>query len=259
MSPRLLAEGSSFSLASLVGIVTIIFSQSSNLNDSCAIRCSCDNYQSGGAAGEDATRRVSLCTVMSGISNYLNLQNHSARRVGLTRTDLPSGRCQPKGYKYDSTPSPPPKDFKLHTLEDSKQDEAEEDILAPPASDSSDDEAYKLRTNIQPSTNIGKKEKTGKPASSRGKLKGPTINGNVKSQIKPKSTAPSQDNGPPSPKRKSQEDFGGGVWEKKKKRVKTQAKYGSQSSQGKGKGKSATNVMSFNNSEGLWFLCFCFP
>jgi hypothetical protein len=193
---------------------------------------------------------------MSGVPNYLNLKNHSARRVGLTRTDGPSGGCQPKGYKYDSSPSPPPKEFKLHTLEESKQDEAEDDILAPPASDSSDDEAYRQRANIQPSTNIGKKEKVGKPASSKGKLKGPTINGNIKTQIKPKPTASSQDNGPASPKRKSQEDLEGGVWEKKKKRVKTQAKYGSQSSQGKGKGKSANNVTSSNNSHGLWNIYF---
>ncbi|EPE29664.1 hypothetical protein GLAREA_00824 [Glarea lozoyensis ATCC 20868] len=187
---------------------------------------------------------------MSGVSNYLYLQNHTARRVGLTRSDRPSGGCQPKKYKYSSSPSPPPKEFKLHTLEESKQDEAEEDILAPPASESSDDEADRQRANIQPSTNIGKKAKVGKPASSRGKPKGPTINGNSKLETKPKSSVSSQDNGQASPKRKSQEDFEGGVWEKRKKRVKTQAKYGSQSSQGKGKGKSATNVMSSNNSEG---------
>jgi hypothetical protein len=217
----------------------------------------------------DATRRVSYSKM-----NTLYLQNHSARRVGLSRTKAPSGGCQPKGNqpenqpkenqpkgKYDSpTPpvSPPPVPFKMHTMEEPKPNKVEDDVTAQPAPDSSDDEAYEKRQNIQPSQNIGKKEKAEKKNGLRGgKAKGPTINGKIKPEKHLKEKIPSQEDSPHSPKRKSQDELEGGAFAKKK-RVKTQAKYSSQSSQGKSIGKHAKNAKS-SSIKGSWPLQNALP
>jgi hypothetical protein len=187
-----------------------------------------------------------------GRQGALDLSTQIPRRIGLSRSHGPSGGCQPKDKYASPTPSdsPPPKAFKKPTLEEPKQNEVEEDIMALPASDGSDDELDRQRQNIKPSNNIGRKEKTEKKAGLReGRVKGPTINGNLKSAKAAKEPTPLQDNSPSSPKRKSQEELEGGAFARKR-RVKTQAKYVSQSSQGKSGGRNAVNAKPSSLSQG---------
>jgi hypothetical protein len=143
--------------------------------------------------------------------------------------------------------------FKMHSLDEPMQDPMEENRLnAPPQdSDNTDDEAYRERTNIQPSNNIGKKDKTGSTEVFSKKKDERRI---ASASVRPTKSmvVPTQDGGMRSPKRMSQDRLETeGAWSKKKVKTKVKAKYGSQSSQGKGYGRNATFTKTSSQPQGL--------